>query len=227
MVNIKNHIICVGVLLVIIGLALGLNLKSWTPKHYSFADLGVNPPTTTECSQVKDKNNYPVNLSFNAPDVSALRTKIKTLINKYSGQISSDSYNNYPGPAPQTPQENTNLNVSFAQGQKEFLAELTELVKNNNATESGYFFQSGPPQGGFSSYSSCLNMLQVVTLDKTQMELFTRSLQRERQAQTISLLSQLISNAKTTLQTDINNLNDFFTTADKPMVSIAINSVPK
>ncbi|MDP2934128.1 MAG: hypothetical protein Q8N81_08490 [bacterium] len=164
-------------------------------------------------------------LTFNAPDVPAMRDNIKTLADKYKGKLNTDSFYSYP--AADYNQDSANLVLLFPDSQQKFLDELSILVKDTGGTNSGYSYQNDNQQYGYSPYTSCLTMLQSVAVDKMQLEVLTDALRRSRKPQTISLISQSISTTHTTLQTDINNLNDFFRTANNPTVNITVNSIPK
>lgn len=231
MTKMKKYLLYLAlVLIVILGFALSwLRAAYWNEaeNNYSLTDLGVYPPTSSDCSSIKNSDNsYPVTLTFNAPDVSAMRDKIKTLAEKYKGQISTDSFYSYPSGS--YSQDSVNLIILFPDSQQKFLDELSTLVKSEGGTNSGYTYQNGNQQQyGYSPYTSCLTMLQTMAVDQKQLEVLTDALRRSHKLQTISLLSQSISTARTTLQTDINNLNDFFRTADNPTVNITVSSIPK
>ena len=202
-------------------------------KNYSLADFGVPPLIKPDCSSVSNTNvTSPVSVSFNAPNVSDVYNKIKTLITKYNGHITSDSFNSYPSSDSKTPsQDNASVTVTFDKSQVDFLTELSSTVKNAGGVNTNYNYTDGNPSpyntgySSYSSYSTCVTMMQNVQTDVMQLELFIKALKEEHSPQNIAFLSQSISTVKSTLQTDVNNMNSFFGTSDKPSVSISINTL--
>ena len=226
----KNLFIGGGIVVILV-LVCGLTVASLREQrsyHYSLTDFGVTAPLTTDCASIRDKDNYPVNISLTAKNVAGMRDEIRTLTSKYNGKITSDSYNSYPVAASSREsisQDSATLTVSFAQSQKEFLDDLKGVVKNFGAENTGYNFQGGPQQGGYSPYSSCVSMLYSVSLDEKQAEILTRALRYEKNPEAIILISQSVSNVRTSLQNNISSLDDFFLTNNNPTVTISINSV--
>lgn len=225
MQNIKQHIVCVVLLLAAVGvLAYGYFWLYAPQKSYSLTDLGAAALISSDCSVAKDDagTGYPVTISFNAADVVGMREKIKALAEKYKGQISSDSFSSYP--YENYSMDSANITVSFEKSQKEFLDELATLVKASGAKDNNYSFQDNAQQYGYSPFTTCSNFLQNVMTDKLQLEIFTQAMRREHNPKNISLISQSVSTTHTNLQNDVNALNEFFKTAGKPAVNIIINS---
>lgn len=189
-------------------------------RHYSFADLSVTEPTSLDCLSIKDQKNHSVTISLSAKNVSSIRDKIKTLITKYDGVISNDSFNSYPNSSGSS--DNANLVVTFAKSQKEFLSELGELTKSMGVSNNNYSFYDGSQQYGYSPYSACLGMVQNVALYKEQLELFNKSLKREHDPKVTVLLGMSISAGQSSLQNAVNSLNDFFKQSNNPSVNINI-----
>ncbi len=219
-----------GGIVVILVLACGLtvaNLREQRSQRYSLTDFGLISPLTTDCASIRGKENYPVTLSLTTKNVAGMRDEIKTLIAKYNGKVNSDSYNSYlvaSSPQASVSQDSTMLVVSFTQSQKEFFDDLKNVVKNFGAENAGYNFQSGSLEGAYSPYSTCVGMLYSISLDEKQMEIFTQALRYEKNPETVSLISQSIANVRTTLQSNISNLDSFFLTTNNPTVTISINS---
>jgi len=241
MEKVKKHsvvIIVILALLVIISFAVHSSYK----KNYSLADFGVPPLLKPDCSSVKNTNtNSPVTISLNAPNVSAMRDKIKLLIIKYNGQVTSDSFNSYPivasapsgYPSPTinaSSQDTANITATFDKSQNDFLTDLSGVVVSSGGVNTGYSYtDASQPQNGniYSSYTSCINMIQSIQADILQLEIFTKALKEDNNLGDVSLLSQSVSTAKSNLQNDVNNINNFFATSDEPSVSISINTLQK
>jgi len=237
---IKKHSVMVTIVLVV--LIIGIFAISHDKKNYSLVDFGIPPLAKSDCSSVKDSNNNsPITVSFNVPNVSSLHDQTKALVTKYSGHITSDSFNSYSYPTQSftnTPQvvapanisqDSANIVATFDKSQNEFLADLTNIIKSAGGVDASYSYTDGsqPQNGGYSSYTTCVNMMQSVQADVLQLQVFTHALKEERNPANISLLSQSISTVKTTLQTDVNNMNSFFATSDRPSVSISLNTLQK
>ncbi|GEM_PF-5496774 len=224
----KKYWILLVVVLVIIAITKSTHfMKRNADSNYGFEDLSA-----PDCSALKNGDNSSVNLSFNATDVSLVREKIKTLALKYNAEIQSDSFNSYPTYPPMigspTPmpmnQDSANLNLYFKTGQKEFLNELSGVVKAAGAIDAGYNYSGNNSPYGYSSYSSCLNMMQNVASDKLQLNIFTDALGDERDPQKVALIGQAITNVRNNLQNDIRTVNEMFKSNAKPLVTININS---
>ena len=205
-------------------------------KKYSLADFGMPPLLKPDCSSLKTaNNNSPVTINLNAPNVSAMRDKIKNLITKYNGHITSDSFSSYAPSVPAVPtvtssQDSTNSTATFDKSEYAFLTELSDVVKSSGGVNSGYTYTDGSqPQynTGYSSYASCVNSMMNISSDILQLKVLTNALKEERETLNISLLSQSITNFKITLQSDINTVNSYFTVSDQPSVSISVNSLQK
>ncbi|HEY4513101.1 MAG TPA: hypothetical protein VJH06_01125 [Candidatus Paceibacterota bacterium] len=232
----KNNRVLLVILIVV--LVLAVFSSSNKKKNYSLSDLGVAPLVKSDCSSFKDKEaSSPVTISFDVPNVSSMREKIMGLIEKHKGHITSDSFNSYPGSfepgmPPASSQDELSINATFEKSQAEFLTELSNLVKSVGGTDTNYNYTDGSKYAygygtGYSSYSSCNEMLQFVQADMLQLEVLIKALKEEHDPSNISLLSQAISNVKTTLQTDVNSLNDFFSAPDKPSVNISVYTLQK
>ncbi|MDD5152800.1 MAG: hypothetical protein PHS95_02240 [Candidatus Pacebacteria bacterium] len=227
----KQKNVIVAVLVVVVILAVGFFYVSHKERNYSLADLGIPELLKSDCSSVKDTTaNSPVSISFNAPNVSKMRDEVKALATKYEGRVISDSFNSYPGSTPDSySQDSASITVVFDKPASEFLTELSAKVKSSGGMDTSYNYTDGsqPQYGGYSSYSSCINMMQIVSADTLQLQIFTKALKEERSPAKILLLSQSISTINNTLQSDINNVNNFFQTSEKPSVSISIYSFQK
>ena len=235
--NIKKHssvVILVLVLVVVVSFAIHGNKKNGT-----LADFGIPPLAKSDCSSLKNSNNSPVTVSFSAPNVSSMRDKVKALITKYNGQITSDSFNSYPSypvaykgsvSSSSTSQDSANINATFDKSQNEFLTELSEVVKNGGGVNTGYSYtDANQPQyaGAYTAYSSCASMMQSVSVDLLQLKIFTKALKESEDPGEIALISQSIATAKTTLTSDASTVNSFFATSEKPSVTISIITLQK
>lgn len=239
--KIKKHSVIVIVILALLVIVITSFAVAGYRKNYSLADFGISPLLKPDCSSVKNtNNNSPVTISLNAPNVSVMRDKIKLLIIKYNGQITSDSFNSfptintptsYPSVIPNASSQDTaNIIATFNKSQNDFLTELSGVVTSSGGVNTGYSYtDNSQPQYGnvYSSYTSCINMMQSVSADILQLEIFTKALKDDSNVADISLLSQSISTVKSTLQNDVNNINNFFATSDEPSVSISINNLQK
>ena len=196
-------------------------------KGYSYADLGVTPPTEKDCSLLKNKHAVtPVSLLVSVPQAAPFREKIKTLITKYEGNITNDSFSSYPDytNASSGNTESFNITVEFKKSQDEFLAELSELIKNSKGTNLSYTYNNNTYDNtSYSPYASCLNSLQMVKNAKLQLEVLTKALRTERNPENISLLSQSVYDTRSVLQNNINTMNSFMTVSDIPSVSISVS----
>ena len=241
MENIKKHSVLIVVIVLVFLFVVCVSVFN-NNRNYSLVDFGVQPLLKTDCSSVQNaSNNSPVMISFNVFNVSSVHDQIKTLITKYNGHIENDSFNSYSYPT-QTPssqiitavpvnisQDSSSIVVTFDKSQDQFLTDLSSLIKSVGGVNTGYSYNDGsqPQNGGYSAYTTCVNMMQSVQADVLQLEVFTKALKEEHNAAKISLLSQSIYNIKSTLQNDVNNMNGFFATSNKPSVSISINSLQK
>jgi hypothetical protein len=229
---IKKHpgqfIVGLAALIILIAVLAGMGGRH--ERRYTLSQFGVMPLTSADCEAIKGKDNYPISLSFSAPHVGVLRDQVKATIAKYTGVITSDSftYSSNPGSAPSGSGDSASLTVTFpADQQAAFLAELSTVVKKAGANDSGYSYQSpGSSSGGYSPYSTCTSMLQNISSDMTQLDIFTKALKRENDPQRISIISQSITTFHNNLQNDVNTMNDFWRTADKPSISISIYTMP-
>lgn len=229
-------------LVVIVAVITCVNLTS-NRRQYSLADYGIQPLSKPDCSSLEKENaTSPVNISLNAPNVSSMRDKIKALIPKYNGKLTSDSFNSYPSypsyspsPMPVYPidsysQDSANLVITFEKSQNEFLTELADVVKAGGGINTGYnYVDTTDPQYsyGYSSYSSCISSMQSVKADMLQLEIFTNALRKARSGEEVSLIGQSIANSKINLQNDVSMVNNFFAISNKPSVNISINAIQK
>jgi hypothetical protein len=169
-----------------------------------------------------------------------MRDKVKALVLKYKGKITSESFNSYPIYSYSTPptvsanpsetSESSSINAIFEKSQSEFLVELSDVVRNSGGVNTGYSYTdlTQPQYGGiYTTYASCADMMHNISSDLLQLEIFTKAIKEGRKLEEISLLSKSITSARDTLQSDVNNLNNLFSTSDKPSVSITINSLQK
>jgi hypothetical protein len=220
----RHHILSIVIIFLIIITAL--NIFTHT-KGYSFADLGVTAPTEKDCSALKGKHSVtPVSLSVNVPRVAPLQEKIKTLIVKYEGNITNDSFSSYQS-YPSTPvpvnNDSFNLTIEFKKSRQEFLSEVSELIKSSGGTNVNYNYSDSTYDASYSPYASCANSLQRVKISKIQLEVLTKAFRMERNPENISLLSQSIYDARSTLQNSIDTMNSYMTVSDIPSVTISVS----
>lgn len=227
------------IVLVLVLFFVGWFFMNKKQTELSLSELGMQSMIKPDCSSVKDSNsqNYPVSVSFGVKNVSDMHDKVKDLIKKFNGQISSDSFNSYPSyqavpmtlengaKATQTSQDSANFTVYFDKPD-EFLSALSNLVKDNGGKNTAYNYSDGVQYGGgYSTYNSCQSFLQNIQTDVLQLSIFTKALREERSSANISIISQSIANTKSNLQNDISSFNNFFSTVNKPTVNISINSL--
>ena len=189
MVNMKKqHLVLIIIVIILI---VGFLSMSSRKSRYSLADLGVSPLLQTDCSLVKDSGNSPVTISFNAPQVPSLHEKVKELVKKYNGHITSDSLYSYATGDPSIPSEDSaTVIATFDTKREEFLAEMSTLMKNSGGVNTNYSYSDGTDYGVYSPYTSCTSMLQTVWSDALQLEILTKALKREDRTRNIALLSQ-------------------------------------
>ena len=226
--KVKKHSVVVIIVLSLLVIT-SFAFRNYRNNNTTLADLGVTPLLKSDCSSVLNTNvTSPVSVSFNAPHVSILHDKIKLLIAKYNGHITGDSLNSYPSLDPKTPsQYNANITVTFDKSQTDFLNELSSTVKSSGGVDTNYnYTDSTSATSAYSSYSTCITMMRYIQTDMLQLSLFMKSLKEEHNSQNISFLSQSIYTVQGTLQNDINNINNFFSTSTKPSVDIFVGSLP-
>ena len=66
-------------------------------------------------------------------------------------------------------------------------------------------------------------MLQSVWYNKEQLDIFMHALTREHDTVKIGIIGQSISSTQSSLQSSINNFDQFFTQNNQPTVTITIN----
>jgi hypothetical protein len=239
MEHIKKHkMLAIGTGIVLIAVISFSFHQNKSNNHLS--DYRVPPLIKPDCSSLKNSNNSPVTISLNAPNVSIMRDKIKTLALKYKGVITSDSFSSYPlYQYPTTPtvsesmpatSDSATISAIFEKSQNEFLTELNDVVRTSGGVNTGYSYTdlTQPQYGGvYTTYASCADMMHNISSDLLQLQIFTKAIKEVHEPEEISLLSKSISSARDNLQSDVNNINNLFVTSDKPSVSITINTIQK
>ena len=197
---------------------------------YSLADFGVMPLLKSDCSILSSTTvGSPISISYDAPNVSMLREKIKTVVTKYNGHITSESFNSYPSVDSKTsPQDSASVTITFDAYKNDFLTDISSVIKSSGGVNTNYNYSDTNNQSYnsvYSSYSNCTALIQNVQADILQLSLFMKALKEEHNAQNIALLSQSIFVAKNALQTDVNNANSIFGSNDKPTVTITVSTL--
>ena len=194
-------------------------------KSYSFADFGLPNVAASDCEVLKNQGStYPISISFTVKDVSGASGKIKDLAAKYSAEVTADSYNTYP--SSENYPDSASVSFVFKSGPDKFLQELNPLIRSLGGQANSFSLQ-GNSQYASSPYVTCNSNFQTVLVDKTQLEILTSALEQEKNPKSISVISQAVSNVKTTLQNDINNFIDSSKTASQPAVNINIGGVTR
>ncbi len=212
----------VVLVLVIVVLVVWFYCPTRNRQSYTLADFGINPPSG-DCATLKNvQNSLPTSLYYYSKDVSSLHSKIKDLVLKYNGNITSDSVNAYPS-TPSTSNyrsyDSAYLTVTFDKVPTDFVSELSTTVKNAGGTDNGYNYGSD----GYSTYSTCETYEQNFKSDIFELGILTDALKGEKNNNNISLLGSLISTTKQNLQQDVISLDDVFTRYSKPSITISIS----
>jgi hypothetical protein len=220
----KHHVLSIVIIFLIVVTFINLLIHK---KEYSYIDLGVTPPKETDCSILKNKNAItPVSLTASVSNVTATREKLKKLIVTYEGNITKDSFSSYPvsisnGQAHTT--DNFEMTIEFKKNQTEFLAELSELLKNSNVDTLYYNYGNSPYDISHSPYSQCVDTFEIVKNNRLHLEVLTKALRREKRPENISMLIKSIHEVTSTLESNITSLNNLLIISDIPSVTIVVN----
>ena len=236
----EKKVIVTVVLVVIILLCVKLIGLALLQSHGYFNQKGNSFLAQSDCSTVKNVTKYPVSVAFSVANVSNTRDEVKTLIEKYGGKISYDSYNTYSsdtnntesgsGSSKNTMQADASLTVTFDQSQDAFLSELSQLAKKEGVKtqRNNFSFDDGTPSGygvTSSAYENCQNLMETLSTDSLQLNILTRVLREERESSRISMLAKLVSNTKQVVDYDISNINRLFEKTNKSSVDIKVSTI--
>lgn len=197
-------------------------------RRMSLSDFGASELVKRDCSALKNVDaNVSVTISYTSKNVKNAHDQLKALAEKYDGFISGDTTSSYPSYDSKGVQninnDNASFVVAFSSSSKDFLADLSTLEKTLGLTSTGYSDGSSIYGGYYSPYSSCQNSLATVKADMIQLNLLVNDLRNERSTETISILSQAISNLKMTLQNDVSSVNSIMKQETRPSVNITIS----
>lgn len=231
----KNHkgVVVGCIVAVIVIVALLIIYFRTSPKEYSFWELGATPLTSNSCDSIKNTSaSSPVSISFTTTKVSDMRVEVNTLVKKYGGIITEDSFSSYPSiPSPSGEKmsaltsDSLNITATFDKGQAEFLTDLSLLVKTVGGRNTSYTYSDGSqPSMVASLYSNCTDLFQRISADNLHINILARALKSERDPHKLAFIGQMISDIRSNLQSDVNSLNNLFTAGAKPTVTISFTN---